>query len=847
MLGGENMKKFFIVTILVLRAVLCLGDYKEINTNYFKVIYNNNISEKVKLFAENADKNAEKVFEFYNFKPEKKYNIIFKDNSDNDNGVTEYDTIKLYYNQIPVFYIEKNYEVWIDYLFVHELTHLIINQKSGGAIGKSFILKPVLHQMFIPAWYQEGLAVYTESKLFEGGRGNSPRFKMQINAAINEGKFEGLEFAGNYKINGNNSYIYGYSFIEYFAEVYGEEELKKSVETFSKHQIKGPFYEAAGKKRDELIKEWKEWTKKKYKPGEGKKEGELFSKIYGDKRNLKLSNGKLYFYSDKMAKKEKDEKINGIFSLDIKTNKIKKEKGIKITEGFEVIDEEIYYSTIIPNFIKGELRAESYKKNNNGDEHQEIKKAVNFFKMGGKIGAVIREKGRERVVTIEGEEIISSEYGFKFENFNCADDKLYFSASVEFEKENYIYCYDIKDKSIKKITEGYSPCFYKNNLYYSKNYKGIYNIFRIIIDNGKIERITDVKYGAFEPVIDENGDIYYLNYGADGYFINKITEWNSLSIEKNIKTVNKKNENISKNELDEGNKYKFKKFRDRISFRNGFITNSNIILNFSNTFNEKKLMLISGNILYAGQKFENYGIYSEEKESKLGIAALYIHSNGGMPLMILYGEKVDGEDGYVSGTFNIPYFNKSSKILLIGDMQFDSYGKKSAGISLFGVAGYRAEIENKVLKNELYLKMEKLKLNYYLADKKSIFEDNLIEGITYNFNSSFKTIGYRFKTDEALVIRGDTGYTFKINKATNTGRTVINSVRAASENIYAVWNNNGEREDILGMNLYIESSCYFNYNLQSKVRIGIMEYYDIESNKILSDKEIPYFNISVGF
>jgi hypothetical protein len=70
------------------------------------------------------------------------------------------------------------------------------------------------------------------------------------------------------------------------------------VENFAKHQIKGPFYKAAGKKREELIKEWKKWTKKKYKPGEGKKEGELFSKIYGDKRNLKLINGKLYFYSD---------------------------------------------------------------------------------------------------------------------------------------------------------------------------------------------------------------------------------------------------------------------------------------------------------------------------------------------------------------------------------------------------------------------------------------------------------------------------------------------------------------------------------------------------------------------
>jgi hypothetical protein len=836
--------KLFIIMI-TLNTITTFSNYVERETKYFKLIYDEKLSERVDEFSLNADKNGEKLFEFYNFKPEKKYIIIFRNNSDSDNGVTEYDTIKLYFNEVPVFYVEKNYTNWIDYLFVHELTHLILNLKSGGIIGKSSIMKPLLQQIFIPAWYQEGLAIYTESKLFEGGRGNSERFKMYINKAINEGEFEGFKFAGNYNIDGNNSYIYGYSFIEYFTAVYGEEELKKAVENFSKHQIKGPFYKAAGKKRDELLEEWKIWVKDNYKSGTGNNEGVKLINSFGDKRNLKYYDKKLYFYSDKFTLKEKNKGENGIFSIDIKNKKVKREIKAKIIEGFDLADNKIYYSMIIPDFIKGEKRAATFEKilGIRDEEYKKIEKAVNFFYSEKEIGVVIRDRGKESLF-IGKNEIIPSEYGFKFEKFSYGENKIYFSASINNEIGNYIYSYNIKDKSIEKITEGFSPYFYKNNLYYSKKYKGIFNIYRITLRDRKKEQITDVKYGAFEPVVDEEGNIYYLNYNVNGYSIFKVEEQeNNNSEKKQEKLYNKvlpeikQEKNIIKNS---------KKFKDSMNLKSGVMTNKNLIFNFSNNFNEKKIVLINGKIQHAGQKFENYELYSEEKEEKLGIAALYIHSNGGIPLMILYTEKVEGEDGYISGNFNLPYFYRKNKLLFIGSAELDSYGKKNAGISLFGAVGYRAELEKKIVKNELYLKSDKIKINYYFSKKPSIVENSIFEGAVFNMKSSFKTVGYRFKTDEALVVRADTGYTFKINRGSKTGRTVFNSLRAATENIYAVWNNNGTRDEIVGVNIYLESDSYLNYNLNLKFRIGIIEQYDIRKNKILSGKEIPYIGFRMG-
>lgn len=833
------MRKLIFIILIVLNTTFSFSKYVERETKYFKLIYDEKLSNRVDDFAKTADINGEKVFKFYNFKPKKKYNIIFRDNSDSDNGVTEYDTIKLYFNEVSVFYVEKNYEDWINYLFVHELTHLVINLKSGGIIGKTLIMKPLLQQGFTPAWYQEGLAIYTESKLFDGGRGNSPRFKMYINEAINNKKFDGFKFAGNYNINGNNSYIYGYSFIEYFVAVYGEDELKKAIEDFSNHQIRGPFYRGAGKKRDELLKEWKKWLKNNYIAGEGSLEGEEVIKTFGEKRNLKYYKDKLYFYSDKFSKKENGKKENGIFSLELSNNKLKKETSTKLIDGFEVSEDKIHYSTIIPDFIRGKKRAAVFKAGigNKSEEYQDINKGVNFFYTGKEIVVIKREQGREKAVTIDNKEIIPHEYGFKFEKFTYGDNKIYFSASREKEIGNYIYCYDIVKKSIKKITEGIAPCFYENSLYYSKNYKGIYNIYRIILSNNKIERLTDVKYGAFEPVADDKGNIYYLNYNSKGYSIYKIKIESNYKVEEDIKVDNieiiKEKEIVKKTE-------KENKFKDSLSIKNGVITNQNILINLANNFNEKKVLLIGGKIAYAGQKFNNYELYSEEKREKLGVAALYIHSNGGIPLAIVYGEKVEGEDGYLSGTFNLPYFYRRGKLLFIGDIQIDSLGKKSAGVSLFGAAGYRGELDEKRVKNEFYLKTEKLKINYYFAEKPSLFENGLLEGMVYNMKSSFKSIGYRFKTDEALVVRVDTGYTFKINRGSKTGRTVFKTLRTASENIYAVWNNNGDRKEIIGVNLYIENSFDINYNLNIKFRIGTIEQYDIKEKKILSEKEIPY-------
>ncbi len=100
----EKVKRIFILLLILLNSAVAFSKNIESETKYFNIIYDENLSEQVKEFILNADKNSEKVFEFYNFKPKTKYNIIFRDNSDSDNGVTEYDTIKLYFNEVPFLY-----------------------------------------------------------------------------------------------------------------------------------------------------------------------------------------------------------------------------------------------------------------------------------------------------------------------------------------------------------------------------------------------------------------------------------------------------------------------------------------------------------------------------------------------------------------------------------------------------------------------------------------------------------------------------------------------------------------------------------------------------------------------
>lgn len=849
------MKKLML--ILMLTAVFPIqaaAKYYEIRTSHFNIVYDKNLETKAVELSKKADILADKMFEFYKFESKKRYNIFLRDNSDVENCYTMYDTIILYPNQIQSNTIEKNYEEWIEYSFVHELTHLILNNKSGGIIGKSLIMKPILHTMFIPAWLQEGTAIYSETKFTEGGRGKSDYFRMYLTAAVAEDNFKGLELAGNGDIGKEMPYYYGYSFIEFCNSVYGEEKFREAVEIFSNNQIRG-FIKALDneRKQKEVIEKWKKWVTAQYKPGNGTIEGEAVYESWGKKQNLVLSGNKLFFVGINQREHEKDDGETGIYSYEIGSKSLKKEISGYPAGSFKVKSGELWYSTIIPDFIQGKYRTKGYRKNLEkifSTKYTGVEQVIKFFDFKEKDGIVIRQHGVEELKFADGEVIIGKESGFHYEKIVSDGDKIYFSASKDDETGNYIYSFDYGTKEVRKITKGVSPSISGEFIYFSDNREGIFNIFRINRNSEEIEQITDVKYGAFEPVVDKRGNIYYLNYRNSGFQIYKIpgkTLGNALKIESTVLAQEKDEKKIADEE-------KVKKtreenpFKDGIVVRSGIITPGNIVLNISNKLLEKNLVIIAGEIEYRNQDIENYGIFSESKKKKNGIAAAYIHANGGMPLFLGYVESIENGPDYGSATLMLPYFIAKNRLLVITKAGVDSNGEKCAGISLFGAAGYNFKHDkDSVNLNEIYLKTEKIKISYYFSDKEAEIEDTLYEQLMFNFKSSFRNIGYRIKTKEGVVARVLLDKKWNINKGSATGRTVIKSGTIGVENLYTKWEYEEENRKEYAANFFAGVDFYINYNILVSTAAGIIEQYDLKRGEHKEGEEIPYFKIGITF
>ena len=170
------MKRLTLLLIIMINICIFAED-KEMGSKYFRIIYDENYEEEATKLAQEADLIADKQFKFFDFIPPEKLVIVLKDKTDEENAYALDNTILLYPNSINTFEMEKTYDDWYVYAFTHELTHVIINRKVGGVFDAIPLFKYNLHQLFIPSWYHEGLAIYSEVKFNEdrkSGRELSP-------------------------------------------------------------------------------------------------------------------------------------------------------------------------------------------------------------------------------------------------------------------------------------------------------------------------------------------------------------------------------------------------------------------------------------------------------------------------------------------------------------------------------------------------------------------------------------------------------------------------------------------------------------------------------------------------
>jgi hypothetical protein len=519
------MKKYIIFFLITIH-IFAFADIKTLNTKYFNFIYENDLEYTTLELVKNSENIANKIFEFFNYYPDKKITVILSDNYDTSYTYSDNDEIFISATPPSLFNQEKNYDNWYLYSFSINLSKTIIYKNVNGWFGRLPFSKYTAQRKFLPKWYVNGLATYISSTILEKGTTGNPisnKFKMQLKANVLENKFNGFEFSNGY-YNNNQENEYGYYFIKFFVDTYGEDKLKEAITYISNHQLFQPydgFLKVSGVDDEILfLQYYKNYLKTIFHiPNKDSLvSGEVLSNLYFNTiKNLKVKNRNLYFLNNQ-----------SLYIYNIINNSYDTIYDNSILNYTLDDDNNLYFSKINYNIEENSYYSTSYKKSKK-IKNLSVKRAVNYIEIDDKIAYVVNNLGKQGLI-LDNKILIDFNQNFLFEKFyyDSLNYKLYFSAVKIDEKTPKIYELNLENNEINFITEGYSPFIEGDYLYFVNSINGTYNIFSYNFENNQILQLTNVKYGAFEPVV-INENLYFSNYTSNGYTLNKLNLNNSYS------------------------------------------------------------------------------------------------------------------------------------------------------------------------------------------------------------------------------------------------------------------------------------------------------------------------------
>ncbi len=499
---------------------------KSIETNNFKIIYNENSTEIAHVLASNIENWSDEVYTFLGNRPRFKITVFINNDVDLPNSFSLDTIISLFLNNnyyaYPLF---NNYE--LEFVFKHELAHNVTRLGE-----RDFLLGRVLNPFidaFHPTWFHEGNSVLVETKVTNGGRIVNPYFWSPERFLVDN------KLNNYFYYRDADPYLTGASFFNFYYNNYGKEKTRLAYSSYINRPIYKFFYDpivyfsdVASKSYGDLLLEWQNYlvekyskeSKRNYIQGEEIKLGNYYiSELLGES-----SNGELVIYGNKKNILS-DEKESYFIKMNDEGKIVKKRRADNSLSSvsYDKTDDSFTFTKYTINNIVGSLYNKGYSTHMNMfSSTKKINDSLRAFKIvKGKNNCyyyLVVDNEKTALLDCDNKELIPFSQNQIMEHLRYDEEKniLYLVAGKLEETIKYIYIYDLNNNKLNKIVEGLNPYITGNKLYfsYAKFPDGISNIYEYDLSTKELKQITDTKYGAFSPIV-INNSLYYMSYSTD--------------------------------------------------------------------------------------------------------------------------------------------------------------------------------------------------------------------------------------------------------------------------------------------------------------------------------------------
>ncbi len=539
--------------------------WKTIETEHFRVHFHQGAEWTAREAARVAEEVYPHITSLYGYEP-KRVHIIIKDSDDYANGAAYY-----YDNKIEIWATNLEFGFrgtsrWIRNVVTHEFTHIVSIQacmklplrmpavyfqwidfekekRSDVLTGyPSHISSYALAGAAMPPWFAEGVAQY-QSPMKQYDCWDSHR-DMILRCAVLEDKlltYDQLGFFGKNGMEAEQVYDHGYSFVRHIASHYGPESLKEiteAMQSWTRLTMDGSLKKVTGKSGRELYEEWREALRRQYESQAGAIEanlraGRVLAKggYFTTAPEFSPDGERVVFLSNKGS----DFSRTSLYTIDRDGENRKFLKGgVSSRAAFSSDGQKLVYSRTEKVDRYGSEVNDLFTYDLGNRKEKRLTRGLrasdpHFSPDGKRIVCVLNSDGTHRVALMDADGgnvqvILSGEKGTQFytPRFSPNGERILFGIFNEGTRDIAVISPDGSGLSyvLRSPNDERDARWVRGDrgIVFSSDRGGVFNIYELDLESGRVTQLTNVIGGAFLPDVSPTGDLLaYASYCGEGY------------------------------------------------------------------------------------------------------------------------------------------------------------------------------------------------------------------------------------------------------------------------------------------------------------------------------------------